>query len=255
VTVHPLVCSLVLSAPLLLAPSAPAQEASRTPAPQPVPARTPDVTTGLQIERERLAGFQWRLKTEMKVDGSLRIVRVEDVHLGPDGGLVRAKTVKYDKKPQPTPLPFKDPRAALGPPATDKEDEAFFEQAQDLMQFYFRLSPERIGKWADGAERLGTDPDRPGRVRLHGRGLGRPFDDALVYLDAKTKAPTEIEVKTTINPLMVNIAFIRLFIEPFTPPEPGAKPLLVPKRVFLTMDRGRRHAAVEMEMSDFRSWP
>ncbi|MEO6326748.1 MAG: hypothetical protein ABIT01_07870 [Thermoanaerobaculia bacterium] len=254
-TLQPLVL-LVLSSPLFLRHQASAQNTARTSPPSSSSAaRAPDVATGLKIERERLAGFQWRLKTEMKVDGLLRIVRVEDVHLGPDGGLVRGKTVKYDKKPQPTPLPFKDPRLALGPPATDKEDEAFFEQAQDLMQFYFRLSPERIGQWAASAERLGADPDRPGKVRLHGRGLGRPFDDALVYLNAETKAPTEIEVKTTINPLMVNIAFIRLFIEPFTPPEAGAAPLLVPKRVFLTMDRGRRHAAVEMEMSDFRSWP
>lgn len=248
------ILSFTLALPFL-APSALAQASPPGSSGTPGAVRTPDVVAGLKKEREQLSRYQWRLKTEMKVDNVIRLVKTEDVHLGPDGGLVKAKTVKYDKKPAPTPLPYKDPRAALGPPATDKEDEAFFEQAQDLMQFYLRLSPERIAAWAKGAERLGPDPDRPGRVRMHGRGLGRPFDDALLYLDATTKAPTEIEVKTTVNPLMVNIAFLRVYIEKFSPPEPGAEPLLVPKRIFMTMDRGRRHAALEMEMSDFRTWP
>ena len=49
----------------------------------------PDVGQGLKRERERLANYQWRLKTEMRVDGAVRMSKLEDVHLGPDGGLVK----------------------------------------------------------------------------------------------------------------------------------------------------------------------
>ncbi|HEX7614719.1 MAG TPA: hypothetical protein VF554_05500, partial [Thermoanaerobaculia bacterium] len=54
----------------------------------PAPSK-PDVGQGLKIERERLAAYQWRLKTEMKVDGVLRVSRTENVHLGPNGELVK----------------------------------------------------------------------------------------------------------------------------------------------------------------------
>jgi hypothetical protein len=223
--------------------------------PQASPPQKPDVAASVVNERRRLSSYRWRLTTEMSVDGNPRIVKSEDVHLGPDGGLVREKTVRFERKPPPTPLPFNDPRARLGPPASDAEDEAFFEQAQDLMQYYLRLSPERLEEWAKGAELLSADPDRPGRVRMHGRALGRPLDDAVLYMDAATRAPVEIEVKTTVTAAMREIAFIRVLIEPLSPPPPEGGALLVPKHLLLNIDRGHRHASLEMTMSDFRTWP
>ena len=81
----------------------------------PTPSK-PDVGQGLKRERERLANYQWRLRTEMKIDGDLRMSRIENVHLGPDGELVK-KIVKFDKSPAPTPFPENDPRArACRPP-------------------------------------------------------------------------------------------------------------------------------------------
>lgn len=221
----------------------------------PLAAQKPDVAGSVATERRRLASYRWRLTTEMSVDGVPRLSQSEDVHLGPDGGLVKEKTVKYEKKPAPTPVPWNDPRAALGPPASDQEDEAFFQQAQALMQFYLRLSPERLAEWAHGAELLPPDPDRPGRTRMHGRGLGRPLDDALLFLDAKSGAPAEIEVKTAMSDQLREIAFIRVHVEPLSPPPPDGEPLLVPRRILLNIDRGRRHASIEMTMSDFRTWP
>jgi len=49
------------------------------PAQVPAPSK-PDVGEGLKREREHLANFEWRLRTEMKVDGVLRVsVGLEDV--------------------------------------------------------------------------------------------------------------------------------------------------------------------------------
>lgn len=218
-------------------------------------AQKPDVAGSVATERRRLSNFRWRLTTEMTVDGNPRLTKSEDVHLGPDGGLVREKTVRYDKRPAPTPLPYNDPRARLGPPATQDEDEAFFQQAQNLMQYYLRLSPESLEQWGKGAALLPSDPDRPGKIRMHGRALGRPFDDALLYLDERTRAPVEIEVKTTLSDKLRDIAFIRVLIEPMTPAPPDAEALLVPKRIEMNIDRGHRHASFQMTMGDFRAWP
>jgi hypothetical protein len=238
------------------------REVSRTPtilllllAALPAPAQKPDVAGSVVTERRRLSGYRWRLTTEMTVDGNPRLTKAEDVHLGPDNGLVREKTVRFEKKPPPTPLPYHDPRAALGPPATDAEDEAFFEQAQALMQLYLRVSPERLQDWAKGAELLPPDPDRPGKTRMHGRGLARQLDDAVLYLDEKSRAPVEIEVKTTLSERVHDIAFLRVMVEPLTPAPPDGDPLLVPRHIFMNLDRGRRHAMFEMTMSDFRTWP
>jgi hypothetical protein len=213
-----------------------------------------DVGPGLKRERERLANYQWRLKTEMKVDGTVRMHKVEDVHLGPDGGLVK-KTVKFDKPAEPTPFAENDPRARVYAPATGSEEERLSEIAQDLMQYYARLSPERVAEWAKNAEVLAPEAEHPGLVRMHGRGLGRPLDDAVLFFDPKTKTAAYIEVKTTVDPRILDIAFIRATFEPLPQVRADVTPLWVPKRVFLNMRRGKRAVALEMETTDWRQWP
>ncbi len=219
----------------------------------PTPSK-PDVGQGLKRERERLANYQWRIKTEMKIDGTIRMSKVEDVHLGPDGGLVK-KIVKFDKGAEPTPYAENDPRARVYAPTTGSEEDRLSEIAQDLMQYYARLSPERVAEWARRAELLPANADHPGLVRMHGRGLGRPQDDAVLYLDPKTHTAALIEVKTTVDPRILDIAFIRATFEALAQVRPDLAPLWVPKRVFLNMRRGKRAVALEMETSDWRQWP
>jgi hypothetical protein len=218
------------------------------------PTGKPDVGAGLKLERERLANFQWRLQTEMKVDGVSRLLRTDDVHLGPGGELVR-KQVKYDVRPAPTPIPERDPRARGYHPPTEEEDSRLSDQAQDLMHLYATLSPERLDAWGARAELLPPDPDKPGLIRLHGRGLGRPQDDAVLYLEASKRTPVELEIKTTVDPRILDIAFIRVSFEVLPLPRPGAAPLTIPRSIFLNMDRGKRHVTLDMETSDYRSWP
>ena len=218
----------------------------------PAPSK-PDVGKGLQVERERLAAYQWRLRTEMKVDGVLRVARVENVHLGPNGELVK-KIVKFDKSIAPTPFPASDPRARLALPTSNTEEDALFEQAQSLMQFYARLSPARVAAWAERAELMPPDPDRAGRIRLHGRGLGRVQDDAVLYLDPLTKIASEIEVKTTVDPRIVDIAFLRATFEPLPKVRADLPAVWVPKKIFLNMNHGKRAVTLEMETSEWRAW-
>jgi len=94
---------------------------------EPPPTARPDLASGLESGRKGLARYQWRLRTEMKVDGVSRLTKLEDVHLGPDGGLVTKKTVKYDRRPEPTPYPRNDPRADQQRPLTQVEEERLAE--------------------------------------------------------------------------------------------------------------------------------
>ncbi|MGE5346946.1 MAG: hypothetical protein ACM3JH_13415 [Acidithiobacillales bacterium] len=204
-------------------------------------------------ERERLANYRWRLKTEMKVDGQLRLTRVEDVNLSPTGGFQK-KLVRFERAPEPTPVPPSDPRAFLGAPPSPEDDDRFFDAAQFLMELYARLSPEQISAWAARAKLLPPDPDRPGLLRMAGRGLGRPQDDAVVYLDPQSRRATEVEVKTTVGPEVKEIAFIRATFELLNPASPEAPAAVIPKRIFLNMSRGKHAVALEMETSDWRVW-
>ena len=179
---HRVLATLQALAPLL------ALALAAAPAADPPPTASPDVASGLESGREGLARYQWRLRTEMKVDGVSRLTKVEDVHLGPDGGLVTKKTVKYDKRPEPTPFPSNDPRSSSQRPLTSIEEERLAEAAMDVMQLYARLSPDVVRRWQEGAELLPPDPDRPGLVRMKGRGLARPQDEATLYLDEKSRA-------------------------------------------------------------------
>jgi hypothetical protein len=218
----------------------------------PVPA---DVAAGVAKGREELARFRWRLKTDMRVDGSLRISKVEDVHLGPDGRLVMQKTVRFERKPQPTPLPYYDPRTKYEAPPSEEEEERLFDGARDLMQFYASISPERVAAWTKKAQVMPHDPERAGRVRMHGRGLGRPEDDAVVYLDPETRTAVEIEVKTSVSAKILQIAFLRVLFEPLASARTADSPPIVPKKIFMNLDQGKRHVTLEMETSDFRTWP
>ena len=233
---------------LLLALAQTPRSESAAPAPT-------DVAAGVAKGREELARYVWRLKTDMKVNGSLRITKVEDVHLGPDGRLVMQKTVRFERKPQPTPLPYNDPRNRYALPPSEEEEERLFDGARDLMQFYASLSPERVAAWTKNAEVMPHDPERSGRVKLHGRGLGRPEDDAVVYLDPETRNAVEIEVKTSVSAKILQIAFLRVLFEPLGTARTADAPPIVPKKIFMNLDQGRRHVTLEMETSDFRTWP
>jgi hypothetical protein len=207
---------------------------------------------GLRRERELLANYRWRLKTEMKVDGLLRLTRIEDVNLGPTGGFQK-KLVKFERAPEPTPVPYADPRFRL-PAPSQKDDDRFFDTAQFLMELYARLSPERVDAWKARAKLLPPDPDRPGLLRMEGRGLGRPQDGAVVYLDPKSLRATEIEVKTTVGPEVKEIAFIRASFEQLKSASPEAPTVLVPKKIFMNLSRSGHSVTLEMEASDWRLW-
>lgn len=189
----------------------------------------------------------------MKVEGQLRLTRLEDVNFGPEGGL-RKKLVRFERAPEPTPYPYGDPRSRLDPVSSPESDDRFFDAAQSLMELYARLSPAEVSAWAAKAKLLPPDPDRPGLLRMEGRGLGRPQDEAVAYIDPKSLRATEVEVKTTVDPEVKEIAFIRASFELLTPAVPGAPAVLVPRRIFLNMSRGRRAVALEMETSDWRQW-
>ena len=213
----------------------------------------PDVASGLEAGREDLARYQWRLRTEMKVDDLLRLTKVEDVHLGPDGGLVRKKTVRYEKRPAPPPRPD-DPRADLWKPLSPDEEEGLAEAAMELMQLYARTSPDAVRRWQGSAALLPPDPDRPGLVRLRGRGFGRPQDETTLYLDEETRLVAQVEVKTTVSQEIVDIAFLRAEFERLPAPG-GPERLRVPARIFLNMEFRGRRVALDMTTTDFRSWP
>ncbi len=207
---------------------------------------------GLRRERERLANYRWRLKTQMKVDGVLRLTRLEDVNLGPTGGFQK-KLVKFERAPEPTPVPYGDPRFGQSGPSQE-DDDRFFDTAQFLMEMYARTSPEHVDQWKARAKVLPPDPDRPDFLRMEGRGLGRPQDDAVVYLDPKTRRATEIEVRTTVSAEVKEIAFIRATFEQLKPASPETPSVLVPKRIFLNMTRSGHSVTLEMETSDWRTW-
>ncbi|MDL1951031.1 hypothetical protein FBQ97_14625 [Acidobacteria bacterium ACD] len=241
----------VLLFPALL----PARLAAAPPGPGGEGAGADDLAASLEKGRATLGQYRFRLRSRMKVDGEPRIEKLEEVHLGPDGDLVREKTLRFERRPAPTPVPFTDPRSGVVVPLTEKEEDRLFAEAEALVHLYLTLPASRIGEWAAGAEVMTSDPEREGRRKLHGRGLGRPLDDAVVYLDPATGAAEEVEVKTTATEQVKDIAFLRVTFQVLPPPRPGAGGAVAPKEGFLNMDRGRRRVVVEMETSDFRSWP
>ncbi|MCG3194123.1 MAG: hypothetical protein DIJKHBIC_03380 [Thermoanaerobaculia bacterium] len=219
--------------------------------PRPTPLSDPG--SGVQKGREKLSSYRWRVRTEMRVDDDLRITKLEDVHIAPDGGLAWDKTVKYERQPPPTPFPYADPRRSLPQPPSEKDEDIYFEQGYSLIQLYARVSPSHINAWASGAKITTTDPDRSGHTKISGRGLVRRLDEAVVYLDSASRQAVEIEVKTTVTELVKDIAFLRVQLEPLAERR-AESPIVAPRKIFLNMNRGTRRIVIEMTFVDFRKW-
>ncbi len=226
------------------------------PVPPPKSSPFPNVGSKVQEGRRTLANYRWRVKTEMMIDGEMRVTKLEDVHLNPKGGLDWDKTVRYERLPDPTPFPYADPRRSRPAPPSAKDQELYFEQAYGLLQLYAQVSDAQVSAWASKAQITKGDPEREGLTRLRGRGLVRPFDETVVYIDPATHFATEVEVKTTVSDKIREIAFIRLTLEPLPGRLAGdtALPVIAPKKVFLNMNRGKRQIVLEMTFSDFRKW-
>ncbi|GEM_PF-1000396 len=240
---------LPLAAALLLPPHTVPAFPGQDPAPS-----KPPVGASVEKEREQLANYRWRMKTEMRVDDELRQMRLEDCNLTPDGDIAK-RMVRYERKPYPTPYPYGDPRNRLDPLPGELEEDKLFDAAQRVMQLYLKLSRRALDAWASRATLLPPAPDKPGLIRLQGRGLGRPQDEAVLYLEEGTRRPTEIEVKTTVDPTITDIAFIRATFDTLPAARPGLEPLVVPKKIFLNMNRGKHRVSLEMETSEYRTWP
>lgn len=232
--------------------SAPAAAAApRDPAPPPPPA----VVSAVQEFRSGLGLFRWRIKTTMTVDGNVRIVKVEEVRVGPDGNFVREKTLRFERRPVPTPYPYGDPRRSLPDPPSQKEEDALWELAQNVVTFYLRVSPDRVADWSARCSVLARDPERDGAVRWQGRGLVRPWDDVIAWFDPSTRVLRQVEVKTTASAeRMIDIAFLRLAFGTRPSPRAGQAPVPVIEDLFLNMTRGARKVVVEIDATDFRAF-
>lgn len=226
-------------------------------APTPPPTPQPDpagMGAALKKEREALSAFQWRLATKLTVNDALRLEKTENVHLAPGGALER-RVLTFERKPEPPPLPEDDPRARLPRPTPKPDDDERFENAaQALMDLYATLPAERVSEWAKAASLKPPDPDRPGLLRVMGRGLGRPQDDVTLFLDQATGVPKEIEIKTTVDARIREIAFLRISLEAVSEVKRDP-PLIVPRHIFLNMTKGSHRVKLEMETSDYRPWP
>ena len=183
----------------------------------------------------------------MKIDGTVRMSKLEDVHR-PDGGLVK-KIVKRQGDGAHA-VPENDPAPASTRRRRARRRTAFGDRAGPHAVLRAPL-PERHRV---GEERRdpSAEADHPGLVRMHGRGLGRPLDDAVLFFDPKTQTAAQIEVKTTVDPRILDIAFIRHVPSRLrrcgrTSRRSGSQAR------FLNMKRGKRAVALEMETSDWRA--
>ncbi len=209
----------------------------------------------MQEFRLALGLYRWRIKTTMTVDGSVRILKVEDVRLGPDGNLVREKTLRWERKPLPTPYSYGDPRRSLPDPPSQKEEDGLWDTALSVLSFYLRVAPDRVADWSARCRVLARDPDRDGAVRWQARGLVRPWDDAAAYFDPATRALRLVEVKTTASfDRLVDITFLRIAFGTRPALRSGQPPATVIEDIFLNMSRGSRRVVVQIEATDYRGF-
>lgn len=152
-----------------------------------------------QKNQAALRQYSWQSRTELRVEGEVRQVRLEQVRFDLDGRLQKTVIGGGTPAAESSRLGPPGPAGALKKRAVARKKEAFQDMLDDLAalaESYAHLSPERLQ--AFGARAMMTQGQglETGSVRLQGRDIARPGDGLTAWIDPASFAMRRVEITT-----------------------------------------------------------
>jgi hypothetical protein len=166
-------CGLVLALSHALSASAPR-------------ARLIAVMNTLRENAEALRGFEWKARTEIKVEGELRELRLVRVSY-PEEGLAAE-----------TPIPI-DTASTDRLRKLRKKFRAFYDELQALTRSYVELEPQKIERALEGAYAWEGQGEQGDRLHIQARSVIRKGDKLDLWIDDATNHPLRLEVLTSLE--------------------------------------------------------
>ena len=166
-----------------------------------------DFAEAQRANQAALRHFTWKSRTELRIDGEVKQVRLEQVRFALDGQLQKTAIGGESAATASRPT-VPGPAGALKKRIVARKAEALTSTLADLAHLaesYAHLSPERRQTFASRAV---ASPDGAvvGALRLSGRDVVMPGDRLTAWIDPASGVPRRVEIATFHDGQAVTIA-------------------------------------------------
>ena len=162
---------------------------------------------------EAMHHFTWKSRTELKLKGESKKVKVEQVRYGADGQL--QKITLEESSPQPA----EQKRGRRGGRIKQKVIENKKEEFADLMQqlvvvaqSYGHIPPAQMQAFLKNAQFSMGKGAYEGTIQITGTGALNPADSMNIWIDKQTMMMRRIEISTVLdkNPVQMTSEYIQM---------------------------------------------
>ena len=164
-----------------------------------------------KVNAQALQQYMWQSRTEIKVKGESKKVKLEQVRYDVDG---KVQKTPIGGTPDAAPAQPSGGRRGgrLKERVVENKKEEFAEEMQDLgalVTSYAHMPPDKAQAFAKSATVTKGSGDTAGLIQLQGTNVIQPGDAVTVWADPQSQAMRRVEIQTALekNPVTVQATF------------------------------------------------
>ena len=168
-----------------------------------------DFVQAQRANAEALREYVWKSRTELKLNGESRHVRLEQVRYDLDGRLQRTQIGGGAGGSQDPGVGRGRSGGPLRQRVVAKKQDEFKELMNDLAGLaasYAHLPPDRLQAFASRATITKGQGIETGSLRIEGRGVLGAEDEMVVWIDPMSSMMRRVEIRTALEAKPVHIA-------------------------------------------------
>jgi hypothetical protein len=157
--------------------------------------------------------FTWKSRTELKLKGESKKIKVEQVRYGSDGQL--QKVTLEESSPEPADQKSGRRGGRIKGKVIQNKKEEFAELMQKLVvvaQSYGHIPPDQMQAFLKNAKfSMGSGPQE-GTVQISGQGALNPDDSMNIWIDKQSLMMRRIEISTVLDkkPVQMTSEYIQM---------------------------------------------
>ena len=157
-----------------------------------------------------LRDYTWTSRTELKMKGESKNVKLEQVRYDATGAL--QKTPLPGGTPEPKPAPPFGRGSRLKKKIVDNKKEEFAELLQNvvaLVKSYGHMPPDKLQAFMAGATSKPGTGELQGALHISGGNAMQPGDSLAIWIDPKTMMMRRVEVRSAFEekPVLLTAAY------------------------------------------------
>jgi len=157
-----------------------------------------------------LRQYTWKSRTELKLKGESKSVKLDQVRYDLDGKLQKTPIGGTPEKEQPAPAPAQGRRGRgrVKEKVIENKKEEFAELMQNLAQLvasYGHLPQDKLQAFAQKATLTPGEGALAGTLRIQGADVLQPGDSMAIWIDRETQMMRRVEIETALDKKPVKV--------------------------------------------------